>query len=83
MTAGHLLFDAAMTVYMALAALVEERDLVEHFGRSYRAYQQQVPMFVPRVGRFAPKPGQPAVCEIEVSPQRVARSDMHHAGNQN
>ncbi|MGD9722666.1 MAG: methanethiol S-methyltransferase [Pirellulales bacterium] len=49
MTVGHLLFAASLTVYMMLAALVEERDLVAHFGQQYRQYQQNVGMFVPRL----------------------------------
>lgn len=49
MTAGHLLFAVAMTGYMGLAAMAEERDLVAHFGRQYAEYQRQVPMFVPRL----------------------------------
>jgi len=49
MTVGHLLFAGVMTAYMALAALVEERDLVTYFGDEYTAYRQQVPMFVPRL----------------------------------
>ena len=53
MTVGHLLFAVAMTVYMGLAAVVEERDLVNHFGRVYTEYRQQVGMFVPRVKRTA------------------------------
>src|SRR5262249_39668107 len=42
MTLGHLLFAGSLTLYMALAARVEERDLVDHFGDTYRAYQQRV-----------------------------------------
>jgi protein-S-isoprenylcysteine O-methyltransferase Ste14 len=53
MTAGHLLFAGVMTGYMALAALIEERDLVTYFGREYEAYRQQVPMFLPRLRRAA------------------------------
>jgi protein-S-isoprenylcysteine O-methyltransferase Ste14 len=51
MTLGHLLFAGGMTLYMAIAALIEERDLVSYFGDAYRAYQRHVPMFVPRLGR--------------------------------
>ena len=47
MTAGHLLFAGSLTIYMMLAALVEERDLTAHFGHSYHEYRQQVPMFIP------------------------------------
>ena len=53
MTVGHLLFAGTMTLYMALAAVVEERDLVNHFGRVYIEYRQQVGMFVPRMKRSA------------------------------
>ncbi|MEX2092412.1 MAG: methanethiol S-methyltransferase [Pirellulales bacterium] len=49
MTAGHLLFAATLTLYMVLAAVFEERDLVSHFGRQYADYRQRVPMFVPRL----------------------------------
>ena len=51
MTAGHLLFAATLCVYMVLATVFEERDLVAHFGHSYREYQQKVGRFVPRFGR--------------------------------
>ena len=49
MTAGHLLFAVTLTVYMGLAALVEERDLVAYFGRHYEDYRQRVPRYVPRM----------------------------------
>jgi methanethiol S-methyltransferase len=49
MTLGHLVFAATLTLYMAIAAQVEERDLVQHFGRLYREYQERVPQFVPRL----------------------------------
>lgn len=49
MTQGHLLFAAVLTLYMAVAVVFEERDLVELFGDEYRAYQRRVPMFLPRL----------------------------------
>jgi protein-S-isoprenylcysteine O-methyltransferase Ste14 len=68
MTAGHLLFAASMTVYMALAARVEERDLIDHFGRQYRQYREQVPMFIPRLRPFEPVAGTPAEFVVNLSP---------------
>lgn len=61
MTAGHLLLAAALTLYMVVAARVEERDLVRHFGEVYRAYRRHVPMFLPRLtgGRRDPRPRPP------------------------
>jgi protein-S-isoprenylcysteine O-methyltransferase Ste14 len=50
MTVGHLLFASVLTAYMALAAIVEERDLIAHFGRHYENYRRRVPMFLPRWG---------------------------------
>lgn len=48
MTLGHLLFAAMTTAYILFAVkLLEERDLVAHFGDAYRAYQQRVPMLLP------------------------------------
>ena len=49
MTVGHLLFAGSLTAYMMLAAIVEERDLVNHFGQKYKDYRRRVPMFVPRL----------------------------------
>lgn len=51
MTAGHLLFAISTTVYMGLAARVEERDLLDHFGQTYDDYRRRVPMFVPTFAR--------------------------------
>jgi protein-S-isoprenylcysteine O-methyltransferase Ste14 len=48
MTAGHLLLAVGMTVYMLVAVVFEERDLIAHFGKQYEVYRQRVPMFVPR-----------------------------------
>ena len=49
MTAGHLLFAGVLTGYMGLAALIEERDLIAHFGHQYEEYRRRVPMFIPSV----------------------------------
>lgn len=49
MTIGHLLFASVLTLYMVVAAVIEERDLVAHFGEVYEGYQRRVPMFLPRL----------------------------------
>lgn len=47
MTLGHLIFVAAMTVYMAIGLRFEERALLREFGSAYSAYQRDVPMLIP------------------------------------
>ncbi len=49
MTVGHLLLAGIWSAYMVLASKIEERDLVNHFGRTYEDYRRQVPAFVPRM----------------------------------
>jgi protein-S-isoprenylcysteine O-methyltransferase Ste14 len=53
MTVGHLLFAGVLSLYMGLAALIEERDLIAHFGKQYEEYRRRVPMFIPRKSRAA------------------------------
>jgi protein-S-isoprenylcysteine O-methyltransferase Ste14 len=81
MTVGHLLFAASLTVYMMLAAVVEERDLVAYFGRQYREYQQRVPMFVPRLGRIMTTAEQPAVAETALAPGRPRAREVERAAS--
>ena len=53
MSIGHVLFASSLTVYMILATIVEEHDLVAHFGQQYREYQENVGRFVPSFARCA------------------------------
>ena len=60
MTVGHALFAASLTLYMLVAVVFEERDLLRHFGRQYEDYRRRVPMFLPRLGSRPTEPvGEP------------------------
>lgn len=49
MTVGHLLFAGTTTVYILIALQLEERDLRNHFGETYKEYRKRTPMFIPRL----------------------------------
>jgi protein-S-isoprenylcysteine O-methyltransferase Ste14 len=59
MTAGGLLFAAAMTIYVLIAIRLEERDLLRHLGPDYKRYRQSVPMLVPGLKRNAKRTRKP------------------------
>jgi protein-S-isoprenylcysteine O-methyltransferase Ste14 len=47
LTASHALFAAGISAYIFIGACFEERDLVRRYGDSYRAYQRNVPAYLP------------------------------------
>jgi methanethiol S-methyltransferase len=53
MTAAHLVFAMATTVYILIAIRLEERDLAAIHGAPYATYRKQVPMLVPAVHPYA------------------------------
>jgi len=47
LTVDRLLYNVLWTVWIVVATVLEERDLVATFGEQYRNYQRKVPMLVP------------------------------------
>ena len=50
MTVGQITFAVGTAVYVLVATVFEERDLVEELGDRYRSYRARVPAFLPRIG---------------------------------
>jgi protein-S-isoprenylcysteine O-methyltransferase Ste14 len=47
LTADRMLFNVLCTIWMIIGTVLEERDLVVFFGKTYRDYQNKVPMLIP------------------------------------
>jgi methanethiol S-methyltransferase len=47
MSAGHLVFSFATTVYILIAIQLEEQDLVRFHGETYMTYRKRVSMLLP------------------------------------
>jgi protein-S-isoprenylcysteine O-methyltransferase Ste14 len=78
MTVGHLLFAGSLTVYMALAAVVEESDLIAHFGHHYHQYRQHVPMFVPRLRPVRKTDSYTSEFEVNLSSGHKRTTEVQH-----
>jgi protein-S-isoprenylcysteine O-methyltransferase Ste14 len=48
LTIDRLLFNVLWTLWIVIGSIFEERDLIAEFGDTYREYQKQVPMLIPR-----------------------------------
>ena len=55
MTLGHLLLALGTTGYILVAIVLEERDLLAHFGADYRAWRARTPLLIPRFRKRAPR----------------------------
>ncbi len=51
MSANQLTVTIALTLYLFVGALFEERRLAGEFGEAYAAYKSRTPMIIPRVRR--------------------------------
>lgn len=56
-TSDRLLFNILWTIWIVVGTILEERDLISHFGDVYVRYQQQVPMIIPWRGPAHRSPG--------------------------
>jgi methanethiol S-methyltransferase len=61
MTVAHLVFALMTTAYILVAIQLEERDLLDAFGRDYAEYRRRTPMLIPRIGRKRRAMGSPTV----------------------
>jgi protein-S-isoprenylcysteine O-methyltransferase Ste14 len=60
MSAAHLAFALATTVYIVIAIQFEEKDLISIHGDTYTEYRRRTPMLIPSVLKPAAGPGTPS-----------------------
>jgi len=60
MTAAHVVFAVGCTGYILGAIQLEERDLMDFHGESYKEYRRRVPMLIPSISRLFKRNPQPA-----------------------
>lgn len=63
MTIAHAAFAAGMTVYILIAIVFEEHDLMV-FHKGYAAYRRRVPMLIPRFGFNAAATSEDSVSSV-------------------
>jgi protein-S-isoprenylcysteine O-methyltransferase Ste14 len=51
LTSDRLFHNFLWSAWIIIGAVLEERDLVAEFGKTYQTYQQTVPMIIPRKPR--------------------------------
>ncbi len=47
MTTGQLVWALTMGIYVLIATVYEEQDLIREIGDDYRQYRTEIPRFVP------------------------------------
>jgi len=47
MSISHFVMAALLTVYIAVGIMLEERDLINRFGNTYRKYKKEIATFIP------------------------------------
>jgi protein-S-isoprenylcysteine O-methyltransferase Ste14 len=55
MSWGHLIFALTFTIYIGVGIQLEERDMLNFFGKQYREYRKKVPMIIPVKALFNAK----------------------------
>lgn len=55
MTTSVLTLNVALTLYIYLGSIFEERRLLVEFGQAYESYRRRVPRLVPIPGRYVPR----------------------------